>query len=217
MKPATIEIVPLKQSHLQEAASLIAEAFVDEPGAVAVIRRTPEKRLRILRKHFGAQVALVLPRGACRCALVDGEIKGVMVISPPGRESNTAGGLLKFLLRMLSSATPAIIWRGMKSALEDEANRPKEPNYCLETIAVHPGAQGRGFGGVMMSHLTDLADGRGVLIYLSTTDPKTVPFYAKHGFQVISRTNSLGIPNLHLVRNPARPRETAAGHARRMP
>jgi GNAT superfamily N-acetyltransferase len=202
MKAETLDIVPLRQSHLQEAASLIAEAFVDEPGAVAVIKRSPEKRLRILRKYFGTQVSLILPQGACTCALVDGELAGVMVISAPDKDSLTTGGMLKFLLRMLFHTTPAIMWRGMKSALEDEANRPKEPNYCLETIAVHPKVQGRGFGGAMMSHLTDLADRQGVLTYLSTSDPKTVPFYEQCGFQVISKTHSLGIPNFHLVRIP---------------
>lgn len=92
------------------------------------------------------------------------------------------------------------MWRGMKSAMEDEANRPKEPNYCLETIAVHPKFQGRGIGGAMMAHLTDIADREGVLTYLSTTDPKTVPFYERLGFRVISQTDSLGIPNYHMVR-----------------
>ena len=57
-------------------------------------------------------------------------------------------------------------------------------------------------GGAMMVHLTELADRQGVLTYLSTTDPKTVPFYKKYGFQVISETNSLGISNYHLVRKP---------------
>ena len=202
MNAEAIDIVSLKHSQLQEVASLIAEAFVDEPGAVAVIKRGPAKRLRILRKYFRTQVSLSLPQGVCKCALVDGDIAGVMVISAPGNESLTTGGMLTFLLRMLFHATPAIMWRGMKSALEDEANRPKKPHYFLETIAVQPKVQGRGFGGAMMSHLTDLADRQGVLTYLSTSDPKTVPFYEQYGFQVVSKTNSLGIPNFHLVRNP---------------
>jgi ribosomal protein S18 acetylase RimI-like enzyme len=202
MEKTAVTIVPLESPHLAEAVSVIAEAFVDEPGTVHVIRRTPEKRLRVLQEHFRTQLAIIFPHGACKCALLDGEVAGVMVISPPGKSSLTTCDLLRFLFRMIFHTTPAMMWRGLGSSVEDESNRPEEPNYCLETIAVDPRFQGRGIGGAMLSCLTEVADGEGVLTYLSTTDPKTISFYERYGFQVISRTDSSGIPNYHLVRSP---------------
>jgi len=195
-----IEIVPLEKDHIEKATFLIAEAFVDEPGAVATIRKSPEKRLPLLRKHFGAQAKFSLPRGVSRCAFLNGELVGVMIISAPGKETIANLEMAKLLLSALFQTNPGILWRSMKSSMEDDAHRPEEPNYCLETIAVDPKRQGRGIGGAMLTYLTDLADREGVLTYLSTTDPKTVPFYKTRGFRIISETNELGIPNYHLVR-----------------
>jgi len=195
-----IEIVPLEKDHIEKATFLIAEAFVNEPGTVATIRKSLEKRLPLLRKHFGAQTKFSLPRGVSRGAFLNGELVGVMIISAPGKETITNLEMAKLLLSALFQTNPGILWRGMKSSMEDDAHRPKEPNSRRETIAVDPKRQGRGIGSTMLSYLTDLADREGVLTYLSTTDPKTVPFYKTHGFRIISETNELGIPNYHLVR-----------------
>ena len=89
-------------------------------------------------------------------------------------------------------------------SLEDERGHPKEPNYCLDTIAVDPNHQGRGIGGALLSYLTNMSDAEGVLTCLSTTDPKTLPFYQKNGFEIVSETNGLGLPNYHMHRKPIR-------------
>jgi GNAT superfamily N-acetyltransferase len=200
MDSDTIEIIPLEKSHIRMATAVIADAFVNEPGAVAIIRKTPEKRIPLLRKHFGTQVALSLSQDASRCAVLDGELVGVMIVTPPGAEPPGSLDMLKLLPRMLLQSNPAIVWRGIKTVMEDENNRPKEPNYCLETLAVAPKLQGHGVGSTMLKHLTGMSDREEILTYLSTTDPKTLPFYEKHGFEIVSETREIKIPNYHLVR-----------------
>ena len=200
MNTSKIKIVPLEESHLAEATRIFAEAFVDEPGSVATIGKTPEKRLPLLKRHFGAQARLSLAGGASKCTLINGKIAGAMIISPPGNAAVSGLEMLRLVLGVVFTTSPAILWRAMKSSAEDEKHRPKEPNNFLEIIAVDPKRQGQGIGGAMLSHLTGMSDKDGILTYLSTTDPKTVPLYRKHGFKVISETNELGIPNYHLVR-----------------
>jgi len=202
MNANTVQIIPLERSHLEKTSSLLGEAFLNEPGAVSIIRATPEKRLRMLRAHYASHVDLNLSRRASCCALVDGEIVGVMLMCAPGEVTATTGETLKFLLRALLHANPAIIWRGLRNNIEDEKHRPKEPNYFLETIGVDPKFQGRGIGSTMLSHLTGLADRDRVLIYLSTTDTRTVPFYERFGFHTKAKTNPTGVPNYHMVREP---------------
>jgi GNAT superfamily N-acetyltransferase len=200
MNTDEIKIIPLEESHLVEATRICAEAFLNEPGAVATIGKTPEKRLPLLREHFGAQAKLSLAGGVSRCALMNGKIVGAMIISPPGNAGVSGLDMLKLVLRVVFKTSPAILWRAIKSSAEDEKHRPKEPNNFLEIIAVDPKRQGQGIGKAMLSHLTGMSDSEGILTYLSTTDPRTLPLYRRHGFKVISETNELGIPNYHLVR-----------------
>ena len=110
--------------------------------------------------------------------------------------------MAKLALQALFSGNLGALWRDMQSSIEDDRHRPKGPNYYLEVIAVDPKFQGRGIGGLMLSQLTDFADGEGLPTYLSATDPRTVPLYKKHGFQIVSETNELNIPNYHMVRKP---------------
>ena len=200
MNASAFQIIPLEASHLERASSLLGEAFLNEPGALSIIRGTPEKRLRMLRAHYASHVKLNLSRRASCCALLNGEIVGVMLMCAPGEVTATTGETLVFLARALLDANPAIVWRGLRNNVEDEKHRPKEPNYFLETIGVDPKLQRRGIGSMMLSYLAGLADRGLVLTYLSTTDPRTIPFYEKFGFQTKARTNPTGVPNYHMVR-----------------
>lgn len=202
MHAGAIEIVPLDRMYMSRAKALMAEAFLEEPGAMATIRKKPEKRLPILKAHFGAEAEAALPQGLSRCALLDEEIAGVMIVTAPGSKTVSTLDMVSLALQALFSGNLGMLWRGMKSTIEDDRHRPKEPNYYLEVIAVDPKFQGIGIGAAMLSHLIDTADAEGLPTYLSTTAPKTVPLYRKYGFQIISETNELKIPNYHMVRKP---------------
>ena len=207
MDISTIEIEPIQRSDIDTAACLIAEAFRDEPGVVAIMRNNPQRREEILRRHHTNQLMrLNLPQAASRCVFINGQMVGAMVITAPGDETITATGMITFLFKMMFHVTPAIMWRGLMGALDDENHRPEQPNYYLETIAVDPKHQGSGIGGAMMSYVTDIADREGVLTYLSTTEPKTLAFYERHGFRIVSETDQSGAPNYHMLREPKRPK-----------
>ena len=134
MEASEIHIVPLTRQHIERAAPLIAAAFLEEPGVVAVIKRDPEKRIEILRKHFAMQVMLNLSQGVSRCAFLDGKMVGVMILTAPDRPTVTTGEMIRFLWRMMLDMSPAIVWRGFVSSLADERHRPKQPNYYLEIL-----------------------------------------------------------------------------------
>ena len=127
---------------------------------------------------------------------------GVMIAAAPGKVNITTSAMFRLLWKIMLHSSPAMIWLGLKGALDDESHRPKRPNYYLETIAVAPKYQGKGIGSIMLSYLTGLADRDGVVTYLSTTDPRTLPLYKRHGFRIISETDQSGAPNLHMEREP---------------
>ena len=85
MDISTIEIEPIQRSDIDTAACLIAEAFRDEPGVVAIMRTEAEKRERILRRHHTNQLTMQdLPQAASRCVFLNGQMVGVMVVTAPG-------------------------------------------------------------------------------------------------------------------------------------
>ncbi len=199
-----IEISPIKKSDIDNIADLLANAFLEEPGVVAVVRGTPEKRLKILRRHYATYVEMNLCQGVSRVGVLNGKIVGVMQISAPGKETVSGFDLIRLLCRSVLYVSPAIIYRALKSSLDDGNHRPAEPNYYLETLGVEPNLKGRGIGSMMLSYLTNLCDGEGVLGYLSTTEPLALPLYERFGFRIISETDQFGTPNYHMVRKPKR-------------
>ncbi len=61
----------------------------------------------------------------------------------------------------------------------------------LHFIATSPRARGRGLGARMLAHLGQIADMRGVCMYLEASSQASRRLYARHGFQDM-RTFQLG-------------------------
>ena len=202
MNAGAVEIVPIGESDIESAASVVVSAYMEDAEAVATIRKKPEQRLRILRRYFTHQLVLNLPQGASRCALLDGEVVGVMIISAPGRSTSTSREMVKSLWRMLFDLGPLATWRGLKYTSDDERHRPNEQHYYLEIIAVDPKFQKRGIGAALLDHLSKLADKDRALIYLCTSNPNHPPYYEKFGFRTESETRVIEFTHYHMLRDP---------------
>lgn len=63
------------------------------------------------------------------------------------------------------------------------AHKPEPPFHYLQFLAVHPGSQGRGLGRLLVAHGQQRAAAAGRGIYLESTNPRNLPFYASVGFQ----------------------------------
>ena len=59
------------------------------------------------------------------------------------------------------------------------------PHWYLHAIGVDPHHQNEGLGSVLMEHALPQCDADGVLSYLESSNPKNVPFYLRHGFEVM--------------------------------
>lgn len=58
----------------------------------------------------------------------------------------------------------------------------------VEVFAVAPAWQGKGCGSALLQFLNDVADADGVPAYLETAGPGNVAFYAKSGYEEVSRS-----------------------------
>jgi ribosomal protein S18 acetylase RimI-like enzyme len=61
---------------------------------------------------------------------------------------------------------------------------PTFPHWYLPWLAVDPSSQGSGIGGRLLSQCLAVVDADGLPAYLEAPNPRTVPFYQRHGFGV---------------------------------
>ena len=66
-----------------------------------------------------------------------------------------------------------------------EQSHPREAHWYLPQIGVEPNAQGGGLGAALMRHALARCDQEQALAYLEASKPENIPFYQRHGFEVI--------------------------------
>jgi ribosomal protein S18 acetylase RimI-like enzyme len=62
---------------------------------------------------------------------------------------------------------------------------PQEPHWYLPFIGVDPSQQGKGFGAALLRHALARCDRDGQLAYLESSNPRNIPLYERHGFEVL--------------------------------
>jgi predicted N-acetyltransferase YhbS len=90
-----------------------------------------------------------------------------------------------------------------------------EPYWHLMSLGVDPVHQGTGIGGTLIAPVLSEADAAGRTCYLETTKALNLPFYERHGFQVV-RSGALpsdGPAYWTMQRPPAPKSPTTGSHA----
>ena len=62
---------------------------------------------------------------------------------------------------------------------------PSEPHWYLPLMGVDPVHQGKGLGSALMQHALIPCDRHHRIAYLESTDPKNIPLYERHGFELL--------------------------------
>ncbi len=60
-------------------------------------------------------------------------------------------------------------------------------HWYLQNIAVTPEEQGKGYGSQLLTAMYQKIDSEGLPIYLETNQEQNLPFYQKHGFEVLEQ------------------------------
>jgi GNAT superfamily N-acetyltransferase len=90
--------------------------------------------------------------------------------------------------------------RALGVLIEMAEVHPAEPHWYLEGLGTHPDWQRRGIASAVLAPVLDLCDADGLPAYLETQKESNVPFYRRHGFEVIgTKQLSNGAPNLWLM------------------
>ncbi|HWM15855.1 MAG TPA: GNAT family N-acetyltransferase [Microbacterium sp.] len=105
---------------------------------------------------------------------------GAALWLPPGVQQDDDA--LTALMRRTSAAPLEDV-----SALFEQMERyhPREPHWFLPFIGVDPCEQGEGYGAALMKHALIPCDRDHAPAYLESSNPKNIPLYERHGFDVL--------------------------------
>ncbi len=119
---------------------------------------------------------------------------------PPGVESDSdaLGGLIGELVPPEKQAVIGEVVEGMGQY------HPHEPHWYLAMVGVDPARQGQGLGSAMLKAGLERCDADGLIAYLESSNPKNVPLYERHGFEVMGLIQPGDFPPLYPMIRPAR-------------
>ena len=80
---------------------------------------------------------------------------------------------------------------------------PTEPHWYLPLIGVDPAHQGQGYGSALMTYALQECDRHHLPAYLESSNPRNIPLYRRHGFDVLGAIQVGGSPPLvPMLRKP---------------
>jgi len=65
-----------------------------------------------------------------------------------------------------------------------EAHHPREPHWYLPLIGIDPFHQNQGLGSILLRQTLAMLDRQRATAYLEASNPRNVPFYERHGFEL---------------------------------
>lgn len=83
-------------------------------------------------------------------------------------------------------------------------HHPSAPHWYLWMIGVDPRFQGKGMGSALLKHMLQRIDREGADAYLESSDPRNVPLYQRHGFEVTAVIQVRDVPPITPMFRPAR-------------
>ena len=80
---------------------------------------------------------------------------------------------------------------------------PNEPHWYLPLMGVDPSQQSKGFGSALLQHILIQFDRDNKLAYLESSNPKNIPLYKRHGFELLGTIQRGTSPSISpMLRRP---------------
>jgi ribosomal protein S18 acetylase RimI-like enzyme len=182
-----LEVARLGDGLEEAVGAMLARAFAADP-IFTFIEPDREKRVAFLALYMAA-----LTRRSHRLAVAyatSPEIAGVSLWKTPELRALTAEQLAMTgldrtadWLSVAAYARHEAVFDPILSALDRES---PEPVWYLGVLGVDPAFQGRGLGSRLMTPVLERADREGIAVTLETAQPRNLPLYRRHGFEVMS-------------------------------
>jgi GNAT superfamily N-acetyltransferase len=164
-------------------AAQLAKTFWDDPVTSHIFRRGGERRRHAgLRAYFATQMrADYLPFGGC---YTTDDYAGSAIWAPAGKPLLTGPGAVLTMVPVL----PYVFDRlptTLRILNKMESLHPHEPHWYLASLGTAVDLQGKGVGSALMQPVLSHCDAAGLPCYLESSKERNVPFYRRHGFEVV--------------------------------
>ena len=118
---------------------------------------------------------------------------------PPGIELET-DAMVGLIQQTVSKPTQNEVF----DLLEQTNNfHPQESYWYLAILGVNPTRQKKGYGSTLIQQVLDNCDRHNQFAYLESSNPANIPFYQRHGFEVVSEIQVGSSPTMFpMVRHP---------------
>jgi GNAT superfamily N-acetyltransferase len=187
-------ITRITRQSYRQAAQVLARAFVDEPVSVASYKGfSSERRVRALEVDFSNEILSCIRRGYPIQVNMSDKIVAAAVIFPPGSYPLPLAEQYLLLFKSLIGIGIYDFRDYFKWLTTVSRYHPREAHYYLYYLGVEPEHQGKGYGTMILKHLTALADASGVGCYLENSNPRNVPLYTRAGFTCVKEMEIVGI------------------------
>jgi GNAT superfamily N-acetyltransferase len=124
-----------------------------------------------------------------------GEFSAVALLLAPGSEPDGDA-----IVKVLSENVSPEKHQDMFAVLEQmDEHHPEFPHWYLPWLGVKRVMQGGGLGSELLKCCLAMVDEGHLPTYLETPNPRTVPLYERHGFQVIAVTQAGTCPPMTLM------------------
>ncbi len=188
------------------AGTLLAASHANYP-AFRVVFPDSSVRSRVLLPFQAAAARDAARYGRFVGALLEDRLARVALWQPPGRFPLSFVrklGMAPGLLRAAIGAGRALT-RFANSGAALEQAFPREPDWYLQALGVHPSAQHRGVGAALLRDGLALVDADNARCHLHTSDAANVQYYKRWGFELTQPAFSAGAggPTYYGMTRPA--------------
>lgn len=179
-------IVNLDRAQISDAGKVLGRAFWDDPAAIYIM---PDDAAR-------SEQLTWFMTGAARYGDLFGSahttadtVEGAAIWLPPEEthvtdEKMSQAGFDELPDRLGEDGYER--FGNMFGRMDELHERDvPEPHWYLFILGVDPPRQGQGLGSAIIQEGLSRADAAGLPCYLETMKARNVPFYEKHGFQVV--------------------------------
>lgn len=174
----------------EEVGRTLAAGFGDDPVLCWVFEE-PGRAGKLGALFAFLTVEALLPLGATY--VVPGSCAAW---TPPGSPSWPEERGVRLVTTLAPSCSPGDLER--LGVLDDtvRAAHPAAPHWYLGLLATEPQLRGRGAGATLLRHSLGVVDAGHLPASLESTNPRNVPLYERHGFEVTGPVDLPGGPSL---------------------
>lgn len=183
MHMSTIEVVHLNDSQIEDAASVLANAFQGDPLAKYMFPN-PVERAKKMPLHFMPILRYGLLFGE---VLTTDSLDGVAVWLPPGQWEVTPERAMQVgfdqLPALMGNEAVARFSQAIEYISTFHVRDAPDDHWYLMAVGIDSTKQGRGIGRALVEPILKQANEAGLPCYLETGEPTNAMFYTKLGFQ----------------------------------